>query len=418
MKTVSDSVLGATAGLIIIGLGSFTLMSPALGSGSSSVSEDHVRVTAKPVPAFVNKALDWLVEAQYENGGWGAGSHSRQDVFDPHSVQIDPATTAFSGMALIRSGHTLTEGKYSENVAKTMTYLLGLVEEIDETATNITTITGTQPQAKLGRDVDVNMTVQFFTRLHHLTEDEDIQGRLQAAIDKCVKIIGNGQNTDGSFGRGGWAPVLQSSMANSALEAAYNMGFDVDTTMLNKSRDYQDGNVTESGGVSTGAGAGVSLYTIASTGRASATQASDAVVVVERAKREGKLREDAEVDKESLKDAGLTDEEAEVLSNAYEKNQQTMAMLKDDNVLRGFGNNGGEEFLSFLMTSESLVLQGGEEWEGWNKKMLDLLKKIQNDNGTWNGHHCITSPVFCTAACILTLTTDRDAEFLAMRRSN
>jgi len=106
------------------------------------------------------------------------------------------------------------------------------------------------------------------------------------------------------------------------------------------------------------------------------------------------------------------------MARAYDQNRQTTEMLKDDRVLQGFGNNGGEEFLSFMMTSESLVLQGGEDWDGWNKRMLDLLQKIQNQNGSWSGHHCITSPVFCTAAAILTLTTDRDAEFLAVRRTN
>jgi hypothetical protein len=80
--------------------------------------------------------------------------------------------------------------------------------------------------------------------------------------------------------------------------------------------------------------------------------------------------------------------------------------------LSGFGNNGGEEFLSYMLTSESLVLQGGDAWPKWKQKMHTRMAKIQIANGSWTGHHCITSPVFCTAAVVQCLTADRDEELL------
>ena len=80
--------------------------------------------------------------------------------------------------------------------------------------------------------------------------------------------------------------------------------------------------------------------------------------------------------------------------------------------MKGFGNNGGEEYLSYLMASESLVIAGPKEFKKWNEKMHTRLKKSQNADGSWNGHHCITSPVFCTAAVVQCLTTENDAEFL------
>ena len=85
---------------------------------------------------------------------------------------------------------------------------------------------------------------------------------------------------------------------------------------------------------------------------------------------------------------------------------------QSDDVLRGFGNNGGEEFLSFMMTSESLVVAGGEDWEAWYAKMYNLLSSIQNNDGSWSGHHCITSPVFCTAAVVMAMLADRDRAML------
>ena len=76
----------------------------------------------------------------------------------------------------------------------------------------------------------------------------------------------------------------------------------------------------------------------------------------------------------------------------------------------GFGNNGGEEFLSYMMSSESLVSSGGKPWDERHHKMSNLFSAIQNPNGSWSGHHCITSPVFCTAAVVMTLTADRNPE--------
>jgi hypothetical protein len=64
------------------------------------------------------------------------------------------------------------------------------------------------------------------------------------------------------------------------------------------------------------------------------------------------------------------------------------------------------------MTGESLVIGGNNDWKSWYEKMSGRLVQIQNTDGSWNGHHCITSPVFCTATCLLILSIDKDIEFL------
>jgi hypothetical protein len=57
-------------------------------------------------------------------------------------------------------------------------------------------------------------------------------------------------------------------------------------------------------------------------------------------------------------------------------------------------------------------MDGGEEWTKWSTKMNERLAKVQNQDGSWSGHHCITSPAFCTATAISCLTADRDVEWL------
>jgi hypothetical protein len=83
------------------------------------------------------------------------------------------------------------------------------------------------------------------------------------------------------------------------------------------------------------------------------------------------------------------------------------AAAKDQAFTRGFGSNGGEEFLSFLNISETLVVKGGEEWTTWDGKMQQQMPKAQDNDGGWSGHHCITGRTFCTASALLVLLADR-----------
>jgi len=368
----------------------------------------------KPVPQFLDKALTWLAAAQFENGGWGAGSHSNQSIRDPRAVQIDPATTAFSAMALMRAGNTLQRGPYAKNVAKALEYLVAMAESAPEEGANITTLTGTQPQAKMGQNVDVTMCAQFFSRILPQAEhDAKLKRRVTDALNKCLRKIERGQNTDGSWAGGGWAGVLQSAMANSALEAAQVAGAPVDEDVLERSRKYQKSNVdAKTGEVRTDRAAGVSLYSITSNQRATAGEARDAEKRLEEAKDKGLVEKSAPMTKENLVRAGLEEEEADKLADAYEQNKAAQKMLNDERVMAGFGNNGGEEYLSYMMTAESMVITGDSEYNSWYGKMSTRLSKIQDGNGSWSGHHCITSPVFCTAAVVMTLTADRDAELL------
>ncbi|MEX2115386.1 MAG: hypothetical protein WEB37_00745 [Bacteroidota bacterium] len=370
--------------------------------------------TVRPVPQFLHKGLAWLAAAQFENGGWGAGSHSNQSIRDPRAVQIDPATTAFSAMALMRAGSTVYDGPYSKNISRALFYLLEMAEASPEEGANITSLTGTQPQAKMGQNVDVTMCSQFFSRiLPQTSRDAKLKKRVREALNKCLRKIERGQNKDGSWAGGGWAGVLQSAMANSALEAAQAVGVPVDDAVLERSREYQKSNVdSKTGEVRTESAAGVSLYSITSNQRATAPEARDAERRIEEAKRQGLLKSDAPVTKGNLMGAGMSDKDADRLAKAHEQNKTAQRMLSDESVMAGFGNNGGEEFLSYMMTSESMVITGDSEYNAWYQNMSRRLEKIQDANGNWAGHHCITSPVFCTAAVIMTLTADRDVDLL------
>ena len=368
--------------------------------------------TPETVDAAVKKGLEWISNAQGNDGGWGAGTHARQDVMDPHAVPSDPATTSLVAMSLLRTDNSLQKGEYSQNLKTATEFLLKAVEKCPENQPYLTTLTNTQPQVKLGRNIDVILTGQFFTNILRIDiTDALLKKRIEKALDKCVIRIQKGQDVDGSWKDGGWAPVLQSALANNALESAGEVGINVDTTVMNRSRKYQNSNFDVStNSVLTGKAAGVMLYGLSSTTRASAKESRRAKDLITKAKQEGKIKDD-KVTEMNLRAAGVTVTDAKELVTAYSINQASQQQALREDVMQGFGTNGGEEFMSYLMTGESMLMQGGNDWKKWYDGMTGKLVNIQNGDGSWNGHHCITSPVFCTGTCLLILSIHNDMQF-------
>ena len=83
------------------------------------------------------------------------------------------------------------------------------------------------------------------------------------------------------------------------------------------------------------------------------------------------------------------------------------AQLSDAAFVNGFGSIGGEEFFSYLNIGDSLKRTGGDEWKKWNSNITQKILNLQNGDGTWAGHHCITGRVAVTSAAILNLSAGR-----------
>ncbi len=378
------------------------------------LDSNFVYKTPKKVTTSVETALAFIAKAQHQDGGWGAGSHSNQGEMNPHAVQPDPATTSMVAMALLRSGSNLEKGEYSTQLNNALLFLLKEVEKADKKSLTITSLTGTQIQTKLGANIDVVLTSQFLTNvLDSDIKDDKLKERVKTALNTCVAKIQKGQNSNGSLEGSGWAGVLQSSFANNAVEAAQAQGVAVDTVLLAKARDFQKGNFDEkTGAVNTDLGAGVVLYSVSSSTRSSAKDARKVDEVFKKAKKEGRIKEDAKISTENLEQIGYGKAEAQKYATSYNVYNSAKNISQQDNVTSGFGNNGGEEFMSFLQTGESMIIGKDMDWKKWHDKVSGTLLGIQNNDGSWNGHHCITSPVFCTATSVLILTVNNDIDKL------
>jgi hypothetical protein len=372
--------------------------------------------TPEQAQRSIEKGLQWIVKAQAADGGWGAGSHYQQDIRDPHKVHSDPATTAMVAMAILRCDNTLKGGRYSRQLVQAITYLFTAVESSDPNALNITKEQNTQPQIKLGQNIDVVLTSQFLTNmLDHIINDTALEERTKNAIQTCVNKIQMAQAENGSFSGGSWAGVLQSSFATGALEAADSRGINVNDSVLANARKYQSSNYDEkTGAVKTDDAAGIMLYSVSSTSRNTAKSSNNAKTALRNAKEKGRLPDDAEITVENLQKAGMGYTEAIQAYSAYQVNESSKKQAMNKDVMSGFGNNGGEEFLSFLQTGEGMIISNDNTWKSWYDNVSNTLLSIQETDGSWSGHHCITSPVFCTATALLILSINNDVEELAV----
>ncbi|MBL0256277.1 MAG: terpene cyclase/mutase family protein [Bacteroidetes bacterium] len=382
--------------------------------GEESSDNNFIYKTPLKVKTSIEEALSWIAEAQSESGGWGAGTHSNQNIMDPHAVHSDPATTAMVAMSILRCGSTVETGPYASHLKKALNYLLKQVEASTQNSLNITSETGTQPQIKLGQNIDVVLTSQFLTNvLDELGNDNALRNRVKRCNQICISKIQKGQTEAGSLQGAGWAGVLQSSFATNALETAKDKGMDVDEKKLTRAKEYQKSNFdVTTNNAATEDAAGVVLYSVSGSGRASAKEARKAKDVIEKAKQENKLDKAAPVSIDNLKKAGMSESEALRYGSAYKINVAANEQAQQDNVMSGFGSNGGEEFLSYLQTGEGLIMSKDQAWKSWYDNISGRLVRIQNNDGSWNGHHCITSPVFCTATSLLILAVNNDVSKL------
>ncbi|MEM7369489.1 MAG: prenyltransferase/squalene oxidase repeat-containing protein [Bacteroidota bacterium] len=385
--------------------------------GVVELDSSFLHAPAPKVQQALDNGLSWLIKAQHPDGGWGAGFHSAQHVRDPHAVPPDPATTAMVSMALLRSGSSLSSGPYASSLEKSTEFILTAIEQTPPDGSKITQLNGTQIQGKLGQNIDLVLSLQYLNNLLEKMDQQHAQyERVYNVVAKGVDIVETVMDTQGRTSGAGWAGVLQSSFATNALEAAESNGIMVDTTKLKQSRAYQRGNYDPvSKSVKTRDGAGVMLYSVSGSARANAKGARKAKEIIAAKKKAGQLEDDAEVSYKTLVQAGVDEKKALEYEAEYNVYESAKMKAQEREVMSGFGNNGGEEFMSFLQTGESLIINKDESWKNWYDQLSANLLNIQNQDGSWNGHHCITSPVFCTATCVLILSVNNDIEELLAR---
>ena len=336
-----------------------------------------VQVSSTATAASIEKGARWLASVQGADGGWGQDGGATSYVRTGERLESggnDVANTAVATLALLEAGP-----QYRKNVERALDFILKRVEASPDNGLAISDVQGTQIQRKLGPYIDTFLTSMLLAKMDG-TLSPALNARARKGLEKTVSKIERNQQRDGSWNfAGGWAPILGTSMASRSLFEASQKGVKVEDVVMRRAEDYTV-MALNSQPQTIGGRATVGM---------SAVEVSAGVALYQSG--------------QALEQLSRTPEDRKKNAAAISRIQ---GQLNDSSFVAGFGSMGGEEFFSYLNVSDSLKRTGGPQWKQWHSEIVQKIVNLQNNDGTWAGHHCITGRVAVTSAAILNLAVD------------
>jgi hypothetical protein len=370
------------------------VMSVAVVAGAAVWAQTQ-RTTPEPKPApasppvstAVDKGARWLASVQGADGGWGQDGGEVSSARPGERLESsgnDVANTAVAALALLQAGR-----RYDPQVERALAFVLQRIEASPADGLAITDRQGTQIQRKLGPCIDTFLSSMLLSQIDGRASTPALNARVRKALQKTVAKIEKHQQSDGSWNiAGGWAPVLGTSMASRSLFEAKNRGVVVDAAVLKRAENYTVSALSAPAPPARVGTAGLSAARPVAEPAAPAEAAG--VPLYQSAQALEQLSRTA----------------ADRMQNAKQISA-IQGQLANAAFVGGFGSMGGEEFFSYLNISDSMKRVGGDAWSKWHADITQKILGLQNSDGTWAGHHCITGRVAMTSAAILNLTVDR-----------
>ncbi len=289
----------------------------------------------------------WLVDAIHHHGV-GVDQHPPADL----------SCTAITGLALLSQGNTPRGGKYAREVERLLDIVVQKVVEIPENYRPSQSFT--LVKRKIGQNADLFLSALFLSQI--LGDSGTVEQDVRQALEKLVRLISETQGKDGTWGNESWAPVLGTVLGWESLRASVSCGLKVE---------------------------------------ASAELAGKALMK--------NLEAHTEHPQDWMHNFYKEAASIRVLHSLGYRNDpvfedavlRIVKLVQEDD--RPFVQAGGEEFLAFSLVTESILQNPRESWKPWYPTVRDKLIRVQNKDGSWSGHHCITARTFCTAAALLTL---------------
>ena len=367
----------------------------ATGAAKTSGAAKDSVASNPAIALAVEKGARWLASVQGSDGGWGEDGGDASNVRQAGSLESkgnDVANTAIAALALMRAGD-----KYRPNVERAVDFILRRVEASPADGLSITEGKQTQVQRKLGPYIDTFVASMLLAQVDG-TFARPANLRIRGGLQKCVAKIQRNQTKDGSWNSGGgWAPLLGTSLASRSLYEAGKKGVPVDKEVLARAEAYTVKNqkdrdtMASVGGIGAGSGGGAGPARGRGFGGSADAAVSSAAGVA--------LYQDAQALEQLSRTPKSREANAEQITAITSK-------LSDSKFVDGYGSIGGEEFFSYLNISDGMKRTGGKAWSDWHSTITQKILKLQNDDGTWAGHHCITGRCAVTSAAILNLTSD------------
>lgn len=327
------------------------------GGGSAGATTATASASAEPAsgPAItpacqksIDRGMAWLLTAMSEDGKVGADIGQWPDL----------SCTAITGLALLAEGNTPHGGKHRQELRRVLESVLTMVERLPRGRRDSLEVT--LVQRKIGANADRFFAALFLSEV--LGEAGDDDEDIRRALDMLVVDITAGQGKDGTWGDESWAPVLGTVMGWESLRSSASSGLKVE---------------------------------------ASAKLAGEALLT--------KLKSSVNQQESWMHDFYKNASSIRVLYSMGFRNdpvfdeclKKTLRFAEWED--RPFTEAGGEEFLGFFLVTECLLQEQSGPARNWYPTVREKIMKVQNADGSWTGHHCITHRTFCTAAALLTL---------------
>ena len=329
--------LGATAG--------------GLAVGGWCIPRTSVAEPYKPKwKESIDKGLGWLVDNQNRLGNW------------PHNT-YPTALTALSGIALICSGSTTTQGPYAKSIRKAVDYLLtkcrdnGLIGD---------------PMRDNRYTYGHGFSMLFLSQVMGEEEDVDRREELADVLGRAVQFSVAAQTKSG-----GWGYVSAKDNSHfdegsttitqvQGLRGCRNAGIAVPKKAIEEAKEYIYECKNKDGGIS-----------YSSRTRGSSRPAITAAALA------------------ALYNAG--DYGNEHIPDMWDYCKQHL-----HNVSRG--TRYGHWHYTYLYYSQVVYRQGVDEWIPFRDKLYDKIANEQQEDGSWTGN---ISPVYVTACNLIVMQLDK-----------
>ncbi|MCG3125974.1 MAG: hypothetical protein CHACPFDD_00802 [Phycisphaerae bacterium] len=326
-----------------------TATAPARDEGGAALPARPREVTLE-VERSIRRGLEYLAAQQNRDGSWrsrgGVGTYP-------------VAMTALSGLALLSSGSTPTQGPYAKNVSAALTFILksarrdGLIAQLEE-----------EGHCMHGH----GFALLFLAECFGMEEDPRRLAEIRLALQRGVALTGASQSAAGGWlytpnsgGDEGSVTVTQVQ----ALRAARNAGIAVPKKIITDAMKYLENSANPDGGI---------RYQVSDSGPSRPALAAAAVVC--------------------WMNAGEHDNP--LCKKALGFVERTLAPNVQNNV-RYFGHY----FYAHLYMAQAMYLAGDAKWLPYYKSIADTLVNRQEDDGSWDGDQ--VGPTYGTAVALIIL---------------
>ncbi len=354
VRILSSAVRCAIVALIVAA--PYPLLADPPAPATPAVAAHANQVTGSEItPAqqlAVNKGLAWLADHQAANGSFGGGGMGEH-----------AAITSLAGLAFMEAGNLPNRGKYGENVARALKFVLG-------SCTESGLIVADDSQSPM---YGHGFATLFLGEVYGMTGDDSVKEKLQ----KAVALIERSQSTQPG-NDGGWryqpvpfdADISVTICQVMALRAARDAGIFVDPGVVERAIKYVQACQNPDGGFSY-------MARMGGGGSGFARSAAGVAALYYAGHFEGN---DLDRGLKFLKQFTPG-------HNAVPGNPGAMEME-------------GNYFYGNYYAVQAMFLAGGDYWQNWYPGVREQLLARQAATGNWSGEY---SEDYCTSMALIVL---------------